>query len=465
MAREDGLLPLSGIRVVEVGYAMAGPLTARYLGHFGADIIRVESRRKPDSLRVSRSSWLPAGTSSDISQDTFPLLNLSSAEKRSIVLEIDKPAGYQAFSRIVATADVLVTNLSADALPKLRLGYGDIQAIRSDVIYLASTAFGHDGPYQSFRTWGMNLCAVSGLEAMVGWPDRDPTGMGMSFPDYPSALIAVTAIVAALQRRASTGAGAHLELPQFNVGLNCIGTAVVDAALGGTAYQARGNRSVAGAPQGVYPARGEDRWVAVSATDDAGWAGLGTVDGLHGLAADPRFASPPDRLAHHDELDDVLAAWTQQRSDWAAAAELQEAGVAAAPVFDGWDVIGDPHLASRSFYQLARSTRFGQDLVCRPAAVPAEMTQEVRRAVPGMGEHTREILRDLAGLDELAIEQLLADGTACEMAQPQARLARPYLHWVGRLMRLPWPSPAAPGLPSPGAATGAAAPSAEPGRT
>ena len=81
-----------------------------------------------------------------------------------------------------------MTNLSADVIPRLRIGYDDIQAIQPDVIYLATTAFGHDGPYRSFRTWGMNLCAISGLDAMVGWPDRDPTGIGMSFPDYPSAL-------------------------------------------------------------------------------------------------------------------------------------------------------------------------------------------------------------------------------------------------------------------------------------
>lgn len=438
MSGEAGSLPLAGIRVVEIGIAMAAPLTARYLGYFGADVVRVESRRRPDSLRVSRSPWLPSGTSPEVAQDTWPLLNLSSADKRGIVLEIDRDDGYQAFARIIAAADVFVTNLSADAIPRLRIGYADIASIRPDVIYLATTAFGHDGPYKSFRTWGMNLCAVSGLDAMVGWPDRDPTGIGMSFPDYPCALLAVTAIAAALQRRKRSGQGARLELPQFNVGVNCIGPTVVNAGLGRDSYPPRGNRSADGEIQGVYPSAGDDRWVAVTVSDDM-WAGLCSVDGLDGLGSDARFATARGRAEHLDEIDQRMAEWTKSRSGWAAAAELQEAGVAAAPVFDSWDALGDPHLASRSYFQLAPSARFGADLVTRLAAAPADLTQQVRSAAPAMGEHTREVLRDVAGLSDAVIDQLLADGTAHQMSQPDSRLERPYLGWIGSLMRLPWP--------------------------
>jgi benzylsuccinate CoA-transferase BbsF subunit len=431
--------PLAGIRVVEMGIAMAGPLTARYLGYFGADVIRVESRRRPDSLRASRAAWLPPDTSPDIAQDTWPLLSLSSADKRGIVLEIDREDGYRAFTQIIAAADVFVTNLSADAIPRLRIGYDDIRAIRPDIIYLAMTAFGHDGPYRSFRTWGMNLCALAGLDAMVGWPDRDPTGIGMSFPDYPSALIGVTAIVAALQRRRRTGGGARLELPQFPMSVNCIGPAVVDAALGRDTHPRRGNRAANGEAQGVYPCAGDDRWVAVTIADGDMWRALCSVDGLRALGADARFASAGGRGQHQDDIDAYLAAWTRCRSDWQAAAELQEAGVAAAPVFDSWDVLGDPHLASRSYFQLAPSMRFGFDLVNRPAAAPAELTQQTRTAAPAMGEHTSEVLRDVAGLPAAEIDHMLADGTAYQMSDPGVRLERPYLSWIGALMRLPWP--------------------------
>jgi benzylsuccinate CoA-transferase BbsF subunit len=436
-----GALPLAGVRVVDLGIAMAGPLTARYLGYFGADVIRVESRRRPDSLRVSRSSWLPAGTAPEVAQDTSPLLNQSSADKRGIVLEIDRADGYRAFTQIVRAADVFVTNLSADVLPRLRIGYDDIRAIRPDVVYLATTAFGHEGPYKSFRTWGMNLCAVSGLDAMVGWPDRDATGIGMSFPDYPAALVAVTAIAAALQRRKRTGEGARLELPQFTMSVNCIGPAVVDAGLGRDSYPPRGNRAAGGEVQGVYPAAGDGRWVAVTVADDAMWQALCSVDGLRHLGGDPRFASAAGRAEHLDEIDGLLADWAQRRSDWQAAAELQEAGVAAAPVFDAWDVLGDEHLASRSYFQLAPSARFGTDLVSRLAAAPAELTQQVRAGPPAMGQHTREVLSEVAGLPGPQIDELLADGTAYQMPSPAAQLERPYLSWIGALLRLPWQSP------------------------
>jgi crotonobetainyl-CoA:carnitine CoA-transferase CaiB-like acyl-CoA transferase len=191
--------------------------------------------------------------------------------------------------------------------------------------------------------------------------------------------------------------------------------------------------------QGVYPAAGDERWVAVTIADEDMWRALCSVDGLQALAADARFSTAASRAEHQDAIDACLAGWTQPRSDWQAAAELQEAGVAAAPVFDSWDVLGDPQLASRSYYQLAPSTRFGADLVTRPAAAPAALTQQVRTAAPGLGEHTVEVLRDVAGLTEPAIDAMLGDGTAYQMADPAVRLERPYLSWIGRLMRLPWP--------------------------
>jgi len=373
--------------------------------------------------------------------DTSPALNASTSDQRSIVLELDRPGGYEAFRRIVSAADVFVTNLSTDTVSKLGLAYHDIVRERPDIIYAASTAFGSSGPYQSFRTWGMNLCAAAGIEDMVGWPDRDATGILMSFPDYPSALLTATTILAALRRRRQTGQGCRIELPQLNVSLNAIGPVLIDAAFEGTAHGRRGNRSAFGAPQGVYACRGDERHVAISAADELGWISLCTVAGLEGLAADARFATAEGRMQHHDELDASLAAWAAQHTDWEAAALLQESGVAAAPVFDHWDVLGDHQLASRDYFQLATSTRFGVDIVNRPGVFLPETAEPVTAAAPSMGEHSREILAEWGGLPGEQIDELLDEGIAMTAVCPELQLRRPYLDWIGRLVRVPWPTP------------------------
>ncbi len=181
-------LPLAGIRVVELGYGIAAPVVARNLAQFGADAIRVESRRKPDSLRVGGAGWIPKDYDPGVRWDTMPSLNFSSTSKRSIGLELDSDVGHGVLLRLVARSDVFVTNMSADVIPRLRLTYADLSAVRPDLIYLAMPPFGDPrSPYRSFRTWGHNLSAISGIDRLIGWPDRDPVQLGFAYPDYVSA--------------------------------------------------------------------------------------------------------------------------------------------------------------------------------------------------------------------------------------------------------------------------------------
>src|ERR1700730_17084641 len=135
-----------------------------------------------------------------------------------------------------------------------------------------------------------------------------------------------------------------------------------------------GNRVAAGAPHGIYHARGDDRWIALSVVDDVMWTALVGVEGLEFLAADERFRTGEGRIAHQDELDDLVSGWTNRRTDWEGATELQAAGVAAAPVLDSWDLLSDPQLAARDFFRLLPSARFGQELVFGPAVVLSETT-------------------------------------------------------------------------------------------
>lgn len=433
-------LPLEGIRVIELGYGIAAPVAARNLAQFGADVIRVESVRKPDSLRVSGAGWVPRDFDPAVRLDTMPALNFSCAGKRSVALEIDDDEGYAVLVRLVAGADVFVTNMSADVLPRLRLTYDDLRAHRPDLVYMSMPPFGDErSPYRTYRTWGQNLSAISGIDRMIGWPDRDPVQLGFAYPDYVSAQAGTMAVVAALDRRDDTGAGCNIELSQYEMALAAIAPNILGGQLHPDAAgaESNGNRADGVAPQGVYPCRGRDRWVAVTVADDTAWAGLVTVAGLTHLD-EARFATLEARQSAHDHLDAELSAWSSGRTDWEAAEELQHAGVMASPVFDAWDLLGDHHLAAREAFRVLPHPRFGADLVFGQAAVMSETQPRFATAAPSIGEHTRPVLRDV-GLGDDEIDALVGRGIVHEMGSPDVTLERPYAHWIHTLMRLPWP--------------------------
>ena len=439
-AEATGGLPLSGIRVLEIGYGVAAPVACRNLAQFGADAIRVESARRPDSLRTVGAGWVPLGTDWGLLRDTGAALHFTSPGKRSIGLELDSPEGRAIFDRLVARSDVLVMNMSVEAVQSLELTYERVSAVNPQIIWMNMPSFGsEEGPYRTFRTWGRNLAAVAGLARLVGWPDRDPVGMRVSFPDYVSALWGTVAVVCALLQRDLTGLGCEIDVAQYQVAVSCIGPTVVEAVLGGAALGDLGNRAPGRAPHGVYPSRGTDRWVAVSVTDETMWQGLCRLPELAGLGSDPRFGTLQARIAHQDELDDVLSRWTERLTPWEAATALQEVGVAASPVMDNWGILADPQLEARDFFRVLPHARFGGELSFGQAMVLSATPARFERAAPGFGEDTRDVLRDLAGLDEEAVQATIDAGVAHEMRQTDIHLERPYLHWLRRVMPLPWP--------------------------
>lgn len=432
--------PLADIRVLEMGVGVAGPVLARNLANFGADVIRVESARRPDSLRVGGAGWIPSEVDNAIRRDTRPLLDFSSAGKRSLGLEIDNAAGREVFERLVAVSDVYVTNLSANVLPKLGVTYEDLCRHRPDIVYISLTSFGDgDGPYSTYRSWGHNLTATAGLDARIGWPDRAPVQLGMAYPDYVAAHSGTAAVVAALLRRDLTGQGCCIGVSQFELAAACQVLGLAEVQMGTTDVGAIGNRRRGACPHGVYRCRGEERWVAISVLSDEMWHGLCHSEGLEHLGDDPRFSTPALRAEHEDELDDALAAWTCARTDWDVATELQHHGVAAAPVMDSWDILGDVHLHSRDAIRVVPSPRFGHDLFYGQAMALQETPPRIWRTAPAMGEHSREVLVDLLGYSEEAVDELVSVGVVTEMVEPTFVLERPYRNWIDKLVRLPWP--------------------------
>jgi crotonobetainyl-CoA:carnitine CoA-transferase CaiB-like acyl-CoA transferase len=436
-----GPLPLAGVRVLEFGYGVAAPVACRNLAQFGADAIKVESVRRPDSLRTVGAGWVPLETEWDVLRDTGAALNFTSPGKRSIGLEVDDPKGLEILHRLVAASDVLVMNMSVDGVAGLGLSYAEMRAVNPRLIWMNMPSFGaQEGPYQTFRTWGRNIAAMAGLTRLVGWPDRDPVGMSVNFPDYVSALWGTVAVVCALMQRDVTGEGCEIDVSQFQVAMSSIGPTVMEAVLGGTGLGSLGNRREGRAPHGVYPTRDADRWVAISVMDEDMWRGLCTIDGLEDLRRDPRYLTLAGRLAHQDDLDETVSRWTERITPWEAASELQAVGVAAAPVANNWEVLLDPQLEARDFFRVVPHARFGAELSYGQAIVLSDTGARFTRAAPAFGEDTRSILRDVAGLDDDEIAAAIDSGIAHPMTHPEVHLERPYLHWLANLMPKPWPA-------------------------
>lgn len=432
------VLPLEGIRCIEFGYGIAAPVLGRYLAHFGADVIRIESRRHPDSLRQTGAGWMPLDYDTTVRGDTGPMLNATSPGKRSVGLEVTGPRGREVVDALVRASDVLISNMSVDALAHLGLEYERVRGLRPDIIYVSATGFGSTpGPYRDYRTWGPNLSAISGLDQLVGWPDRAPASTGISYPDFVAGYYATVATVAAVLRRDMTGDGACIEISQYEAMIAGVGTAVLDHAVNGHIAGPRGNRDDVLVPQGVYPTREPDRWVAISVPAER-WADACAALALSEIVDDARFSTVEARRSNHDELDALVAERTSRLTAWEVADDLQRLGVPAAPVFEPIDTAVDAHLASRDFWHVLPQARFGRDLVLGHPIRLERTPARVHRASPALGEHTIEVLQEL-GYDDADIDAMVEDGTLYLMGHRDVVLERPYWHWIGNVMRLAWP--------------------------
>jgi len=422
---------LDDVSVVELSIAIAAPSCGRALAFHGAEVIKLESRTNPDVARLFGSAWA-RGMDMSVYMDTSPYLSEMCANKRSVGLELKQPDGLKAALALVAQADVFITNYSTPAVRALGLGFDDVVAVNPDIVYVALPGFGSDPdqPYYEFLAWGPNQAPLTGLDALTGYPDQDPAGIAtIAPPDYFAGLHALTAVLTGLEHRDRTGEGSFVDIAQFETTVSCLGPFLLDHAMSERTPERSGNRLAWLAPQGCYPCVGSEAWVAITVADDAQWSALAGVIG--GSAGDARHGSLDGRLAHHDELDDLIGAWTSTQTAPEVACRLQEAGVPAYEVLDSIGVLHDPQVRDRHWFQLLASMRFpdGDVFSGHPIRL-AETPGRWRRAGPSMGQDTVAVLIERAGLSTEEVDKLLATGDAFTAAEPERTLRRPYIDYA-----------------------------------
>lgn len=436
--------PLAGIRVVELSIAIAGPMCGRTLAHFGAEVIKIESRRNPDVIRLLGSGWLSKAELGDAWGDCGPATNEFMGGKRSVGIDLKTPEGKEIARRLIERSDVFLSNYSSPAVKGLGLDAASVHAIRKDVVYASVSGFGTDpsAPYYDFVAWGPNQAPLVGLDDMTGWPDRPPSGFNVfSYPDFSNSLHATLAILTALEHRDATGEGATIELSQQEATAAMLGPWLVEAQ-GGKPPKADGNRTPGFAPHGIYPTRAADRWVAIAVATDPEWQALCDVAERPEWRIDARFATADARDAHQEELDEAVASWTKGQTADAVGERLQRAGVAAAAVLDNAEVARDTQLRDREFWMLPEHPRFGRDLV---TGCPVKLSRSpggLDRAGPSVGQDNEHVLTEICGYTRAEIDALVAKNVVQSMALGEIRLERRYWPWVRHLIpELPWPTP------------------------
>jgi benzylsuccinate CoA-transferase BbsF subunit len=400
--------PLSGITVVECGVAIAGPLATRYLAHLGAEVIKVETRTAGSNLAGGGPSWAPkdlgpAAADLSLARNTFE------SQKRSVGIDLKTADGRRIISELLARSDVFLTNFSIPAIESLRLRYDDVRAWNESIIYVSMPGFGESpGPYREYRSWGPNLSALSGIDWLTGDPDRPPVLAPSPLPDYGGAYHALVAILKALTDKRRTGRGSRIELSQFETTVTVLGPQFLEQQLGGDAPIRSGNRVQGAAPRGVFPCRGEDRWLAIEIRSDAEWQALCSLRDVPPELRDERLRTYEGRVTAQDSIEEAIACWTRGQTNREAALRLQRAGVAAAALQDGWDQVTDPHLEARDTWRLVGHDRLGTDLIMGLPLKLSATPLRYEHAGPSFGHDTHDVLETRLGLSPTEAERIEA---------------------------------------------------------
>ena len=394
--------PFDDLKVLDFCWVVIGPMTTRYLGDYGADVIRVESGHRPDVLRNGEPF---AEGKHGINRSGY-YANYNSG-KRSLTLNMADERGRALALRLATEwADVVAENFTPGTMEKWGLGYDAISAKNPSVVMFSASMLGRGGPFDSQPGFGPVLTALSGHTHFTGWPDRTPTSPYGAYTDFLLPHIAVSAIVAALDHRKRTGQGQHLDLSQLEASLYFVGPSMMDYSANGRVTARDGNRDPAMAPHAAYACAGEQSWCTIACASDDQWNTLCTVMNTVHLVNDPRFTTLADRKANEAALDAEVARWTSTLSAAEVMRLCAAAGVAAGKVLNPEGMFADPQLLARGQFVFMDHAEMGSYASDGNSFIMSDATP-IYSPAPLLGEHTEEICRGILGVTLQEFKELM----------------------------------------------------------
>ena len=398
--------PLEGIRVVEFGWAAAGPLVGTYLASHGADVIHVESSTVLDPFR----STYPPFKDNRPTPDRAAMFSFYNAGKRGVTLDLKHPRAVELALRLIERADVVIESFPAGTLARRGLGFDVLRSTKPDLVILSSCNQGQTGPHAQHPGYGSQLTALAGFTQLLGDPERTPVILYGPYIDYIAVGYGVIAILAALDRRARTGQGCHIDLSQYESGLQFVAPALLEHDANGTIPARRGNRDRIAVPHGVYPTSEPDSWIALSVWDDEEWDRFRDALGDPEWARDASLATADGRRAREAWLDERIAEWSRRQPRASAVSRLRTHGLRAAPVESIGELFTDAQLAHRRAWREAPHAVIGDVRLMAAPYLLSDAHQGPDRPGPLLGQHTEEVFRGIVGLGPSEYDALAAEG-------------------------------------------------------
>jgi crotonobetainyl-CoA:carnitine CoA-transferase CaiB-like acyl-CoA transferase len=415
-----GNLPLAGMRVIDWSVYWAGPYLGMMLHDMGAEVIKVESPSNFDPMRAVIDVNRYAGKSErsmtpQERANTNQHFNEWNRGKLSFVVELTDRRGRDLLLKLAEKSDIFIENRRPGAKEKLGIAYEDLSAVRPEVIYLSLSGFGQTPPERDAMALGAPVELASGLFSLNGYlDDPTPAKTGFSYGDPVAATAALGALLLAVRKQRKTGEGSFIDLSMRDALSFGAGAAFTDWSMNGEERPHRGNRHSVFSPQGVYRCHGDDQWIAISVRSDEEWQALCGVVGREDWRADAGLSNTEGRRARHDEIDAAVEAWTTERGQREAEALLQEAGVPAGAALDFRQVWHEPQLNARGAWQEIEHPAFGVEVRSTSQWARGPQAQPIDMPAPCFGQHNEHVLREIIGLSESEIVELMDAGVVTD---------------------------------------------------
>jgi len=387
---------LGGLRVLDFTRVLAGPYATRILGDFGAEVIKVQSKKTAKGAELNGE----------------PYFNTWNRNKRSITLDMAFPEAREIALKLTALSDVVVENFSPRVMWNWGLAFDRLKEVKPDLIMLSISGFGQTGPWKDYVSFGPTIQSLGGLTYLTSHTKDDPMGPGFSYGDVIAGLFGAFAALAALEFRDRTGQGQYIDLSAYEAMCTLMGPSLMDVWRNYRDILPSGNHAhhLQCAPYGCYRCNGEGGWCVIAVTDEREWESLCKVTGKPHLTRDKRFSSGSKRKAHTRELDGIIGRWAIVHTPEKAAELLQEAGVPAGVVQNAEELARDPQLLLRESFVSLDHPVLGNS-VTDNSPIHSEGDLKCRwKAAPLLGEHNRYVFLELLGLDEDELSSFIERG-------------------------------------------------------